>query len=159
MKIHLRQIPEEGLHLEGEESAAALDLPTEEHQRPLGPLRYSLDVGASSTGVWVTGELSLELELECVRCLEKFEFPLQISDVALQTELPPQETVDLTPHLREDILLALPAYPHCDWSGERVCPGRQEARDESAASTQGAADPSAAPSAWEALDQINKPAK
>ncbi len=159
MKIHLRQIPEEGLHLEGEESAALLDLPTDEYNRPLGPVQYSLDVGVSGTGLWATGELSLDLELECVRCLEKFEYPLLVSDVAMQIELPPQETVDLTPHLREDILLALPAYPHCDWSGERVCPGRQEAKRESAASAEGAADPSRTPSAWEVLDQINKPAK
>ncbi len=158
MKIHLRQIPEEGLHLEGEESAALLDLPTDEYNRPLGPVQYSLDVGVSGTGLWATGELSLDLELECVRCLEKFEYPLLVSDVAMQIELPPQETVDLTPHLREDILLALPAYPHCDWSGERVCPGRQEARVD-AASDEGVDGPSDAPSAWAVLDQIRKPAK
>ena len=29
--------------------------------------------------------------------------------------------VDLTPLVREDILLALPAHPHCDWSGEKTC--------------------------------------
>jgi uncharacterized metal-binding protein YceD (DUF177 family) len=29
--------------------------------------------------------------------------------------------VDLTEHLREDILLALPAHPTCDWDGKKVC--------------------------------------
>ena len=158
MKIHLRQIPEEGLHLEGEEANFSLELPAEDSLRTLGPLRYSLDVGANGTGLWATGELSLDLELECVRCLEKFTYPLVVPDVALQMELPPQESIDLTPYLREDILLALPAYPHCDWSGERVCPGRQEAKVD-AASEEGAGDSSRAPSAWEVLDQIHKPAK
>ena len=158
MKIHLRQIPEEGLHLEGEESSAAYDLPTEDHLLSLGPLRYSLDIGTSSDGLWATGELALDLELECVRCLEKFEYPLVVPDVAMQMELPPQETVDLTPELREDILLALPAHPHCDWSGERVCPGRQEAKGEFTASDKGEGGPRAS-SAWEVLDQINKPTK
>lgn len=158
MKIHLRQIPEDGLHLEGEEPSAVLDLPTDDLLRTLSPLRYSLDIGMSSDGLWVTGELALDLELECVRCLEKFVYPLVVPDVALQMELPPQETVDLTPYLREDILLALPAHPHCDWSGERVCPGRQAAKG-GAASEEGAGEPSRAPSAWEVLDQIRKPAK
>ena len=126
--------------------------------RALGPLRYSLDIGVSSDGLWATGEISIDLELECVRCLEKFSYPLVVPDVALQVELPPQESIDLTPQLREDILLALPAYPHCDWSGERACPGRQEAKED-AASAEGAGDSPRAPSAWEVLDQIRKPAK
>ena len=159
MKIHLRQIPEEGLHFEGEETGFSLDLPAEDRVRVLGPLRYSLDIGISSTGLWATGELSLDLEMECVRCLEPFAYPLTVPDVALQMELPPQESVDLTPYLREDILLALPAYPHCDWSGERVCPGRQEAQGVSAASDEGEGGPAHASSAWEVLDQIRKPAK
>ncbi len=28
------------------------------------------------------------------------------------------ELVDLTPAIREDILLALPPYPRCDWDGK-----------------------------------------
>ncbi len=83
MKIHLRQIPDDGLHLEGEESADILDLPTEDHVRPLGPVRYSLDVGMNADGLWATGELCLDLELQCVRCLEPFVYPLHVNDVAL----------------------------------------------------------------------------
>lgn len=158
MKIHLRQIPEDGLHLEGEENGATLDLPADDHLRLLSPLRHSLDIGMSSDGLWVTGELAIDLELECVRCLEKFVYPLVVPDVAMQMELPPHETVDLTPHLREDILLALPAHPHCDWSDERVCPGRLAAKGD-AASDEGVVDPPRAPSAWEVLDQIRKPTK
>ena len=156
MKIHLRQIPEEGLHLEGEEDGFGLDLPAEDQVNVTGPLCYSLDIGVSSDGLWATGELELDLELECVRCLEKFPYPLAVPDVAMQMELPPQESVDLTPQLREDILLALPAHPHCDWSGERVCPGRLEAKVD-AASDKGVGGPAHAPSAWAVLDQFRKP--
>jgi uncharacterized metal-binding protein YceD (DUF177 family) len=31
------------------------------------------------------------------------------------------ETVDLSPFMREDILLNLPAHPRCDREGNRVC--------------------------------------
>ena len=160
MKIHLRQIPDEGLHIEGEEPADFLALPAEDHVRPVGPLRYSLDIGTSEDGLWATGELFLDLELQCGRCLEPFTYALHIPDLALQVELPGHETVDLTPELREDIILALPAYPRCDWDGERVCPGGLETRGESAApgeSVNGGALP--APSAWETLDQLKMPSK
>ena len=160
MKIHLRQIPDDGLHLEGEESHDILELPAEEGARALGPVRYSLDLGMDADGVWATGELFQELELRCVRCLEPFPFSLHVPDVALQIERPPSETVDLTPSLREDILLALPAYPHCDWSGERVCPGRVEAQEEAVplAESDGGSD-FQPPSAWATLDQLKTPAK
>ncbi len=159
MKIHLRQIPDDGLHLEGEEDRDILELPADEGARAAGPVRYSLDLGLDANGLWATGELFVDLELRCVRCLESFRFPLHVPDVALQIERPPTETVDLTPSLREDILLALPAYPHCDWSGERVCPGRLEAQEEAAplAESDGRSD-SRPPSAWATLDQLKTPA-
>ena len=159
MKIHLRQIPDEGLHLEGEESADVLQLPTEDLVKVLSPLQYSLDLGLSSDGLWATGELALDLELRCVRCLEPFPYELRVPDVALQMERPAYETVDLTPELREDIILALPAYPHCDWSGERVCPGRVEAQGEEAAPAATADADSRPVSAWETLDQLKTPSK
>ena len=160
MKIHLRQIPADGLHLEGAEDRDILELPAEEAARPLGPVRYSLDLGLDANGLWATGELFVDLELRCVRCLEPFTFPLHVSDVALQIERPPTETVDLTPYLREDILLALPAYPHCDWSGERVCPGRLETQEEVAALEESAGGgESPPPSAWATLDQLKTPSK
>ena len=159
MKIYLRQIPDEGLHLEGEESADSLQLPTEDQIRSLGPLRYSLDLGLSSDGLWATGELSLDVELRCVRCLEPFAYSVHVPDVALQIERPAHETVDLTPELREDIILALPAYPHCDWSGERVCPGRQIVQGEAAATGESSDGDSQTASAWETLDQLKMPSK
>ena len=49
MKIHQRQIPSDGLHIEGEETAEVLDLPKTDGLRALGPLHYSLDVGRTPT--------------------------------------------------------------------------------------------------------------
>jgi uncharacterized metal-binding protein YceD (DUF177 family) len=33
--------------------------------------------------------------------------------------------VDLTPFIREDLLLNLPAHPRCDTDGNRVCKAKQ----------------------------------
>lgn len=149
MKIHLKQIPVDGLHTEGTEDSKILDL----HERgiqPVSDVQYSLDVGLSDGGLFATGEVGVDLELQCVGCLEQFRYPLRVPDFACQIELTGSETVDLTEPVREDILLALPPHPHCDWNGERVCPGvsyrsKTEAADAPLAEK---------PDAWGALDQL-----
>ena len=122
MKVHQNQIPAEGLHLEGEDPAEILEL-SDPSVRPLGPVRWALDIGLSDGGLFATGKLGVDLELECVACLKKFRYPLRVEDFAAQVELTGPETVDLTDSMREDILLALPPYPHCDWNGRNVCKG------------------------------------
>jgi uncharacterized metal-binding protein YceD (DUF177 family) len=60
-----------------------------------------------------------------VSCLEKFLHEIRVPAFAVHMELHGPETVDLTPFMREDILLNLPAHPHCDRDGDRVCKGKQ----------------------------------
>jgi uncharacterized metal-binding protein YceD (DUF177 family) len=122
MKVHIHQIPAEGKHYEGEDANSMLDL-HDEDVKPISPVRYALDVGLSGGGLFATGRVGVDMRLHCVTCLEAFEFPLTVNDFACQVELTGAETVDLTEPVREDILLALPAHPHCDWNGEKVCPG------------------------------------
>jgi uncharacterized protein len=145
MKVHLNQIPPEGLHLEGEETGDILDL-GQENIRSVSPLRYCLDVGLSNGGLFATGSLSIDLEMECVKCLQRFVYSLKVDSFAIQTELTGAELVDLTPLIREDIVLALPAHPHCDWDEKNVCRGAYELEKY--------ASPEQAPNAWEALDQL-----
>ncbi len=121
MKLHLRQIPADGLHLEGEEDCPIPQLDPKE-VRCAGPLRYALELGISDGALWANGEITQPVELHCVRCLEAFPFDITVRDFAVHTELSGPEVVDITPFMREDILLALPAYPHCDREGGRVCP-------------------------------------
>jgi uncharacterized metal-binding protein YceD (DUF177 family) len=120
MKVHVLQIPPEGGRYEGEEPSAVLELDSD-RARAIGPIQYALDVGVSDSGLFATGRLSVKIECQCVRCLGKFRRSLQVDDFACQVELEGREMVDLTEYLREDILLALPAHPHCDWNAEKVC--------------------------------------
>lgn len=151
MKIHLNQIPPEGLHLEGTEDRDILEL-EDQSIRAVEPVSYSLDVGLSGNGLFATGELNTVLEFECVSCLERFRYPIHMPDFACQTELTGSEVVDLTPTIREDILLALPPHPRCDWNGESVCRGLRNAsfskKGERNESGQGQ------PNTWAALDQL-----
>ncbi len=153
MKIHLHQIPPEGLHLEGIEDRDILELGPDDSIRALEPVSYSLDVGVSENGLFATGELNTVLEFQCVVCLEPFRYPVHMTNFACQTELTGSDTVDLTPVIREDILLALPPHPRCDWNGENECRGTRNAsfgtRGEGNESEQQGSN------TWAALDQLN----
>lgn len=153
MKIHINQIPVEGLHLEGEERGEILEI-QDENVRVVAPIRYELDIGLSDGGLFATGTLDTEFEVECVCCLDRFRLPLSVPEFAVQVELTTSETVDLTESVREDILLALPPYPHCDWNGGKVCAGvraiAQTQVRESTAPTEGK-------NPWATLDQLEKP--
>ena len=148
MKVHLNKIPTEGLHVEGSDSSHILDL-KDESIRPLSDVDYSLDVGLSEGGFFATGQVGVDLELECVKCLERFRYPLRLPDFACQIELTTRETVDLTEPVREDIVLALPPHPHCDWNGERICPGVFHKTK-----TEDAEPLPEPPKVWSALDQL-----
>jgi uncharacterized metal-binding protein YceD (DUF177 family) len=149
VKIHLRQIHPEGLHLEGEEECPIPELANED-VHCTGPLRYALDLGISERALWATGSLVQPVELRCVRCLEPFPFDIEARAFSLHLDLTGPERIDLTPYLREDILLNLPPHPHCDREGGRVCPA--EKLTETAAPTP-EVDSQRQPD-WSALDKL-----
>jgi uncharacterized metal-binding protein YceD (DUF177 family) len=124
MKVHLKQIPAQGLHLEGEEDCPIQELESE-GVRCIGRLHYDLDLGVAGRALWANGLLSQPVELSCVSCLEKFVYEIRVPAFAVHMELHGPETVDLTPSIREEILLNLPAHPHCDRDGNRVCEAKR----------------------------------
>ena len=146
MKIHLRQIQGEGQHLEGEEECAIPDLEAA-NVKCTGPLRYALDLGVSEGSLWATGHLAQPVELKCVRCLEPFRFDIEVPAFSIHHELTGPEVIDLGPYVREDILLNLPAHPHCDREGGRKCPAA--ATTAAPAETDGKRKPD-----WSALDKL-----
>jgi DUF177 domain-containing protein len=149
VKIHLKQIPAEGLHLEGEEDCPIPELEAD-GIRCTGPLHYNLDVGVSAGALWANGSLRQPMEVSCVACLEKFVQDVEVPAFALHKELQGPEIVDLTPFIREDILLNLPAHPRCDREGGRVC--KAASRPASRAEAEAAERKREAD--WQALDQL-----
>ncbi len=124
MKIHLKQVPAQGLHLDGDEDCPIHELEAE-GIRCAGPLHYDIDVGIAGGALWARGSLSQPVELRCVSCLENFVYEIQVPAFAVHTELHGPEVVDLTPSMREDLLLNLPAHPRCNRDGHRVCKVKQ----------------------------------
>jgi uncharacterized protein len=144
MKVHLKQIPAQGLHLEGEENCPIQELESE-GIRCVGRLHYDLDLGVAGRALWANGSLSQPVELSCVSCLEKFVYEIRVPAFAVHMELHGPEIVDLTPSIREEILLNLPAHPHCDRDGNRVCKAKQVKTKQQRLKRK---------SDWSALDQL-----
>ena len=151
MIVHLRQIPDESLHLEGEEDCPITEIENEDVVCA-GPLRYSLDVGVSEGALWGNGSLAQPVKVRCVACLEQFDHTIEVPDFALHTDLGGPETIDLTPFIREDILLNLPAYPRCDRLIGRVCPAADKLQELGGGKQD--VDPERKPD-WSALDKLD----
>jgi uncharacterized metal-binding protein YceD (DUF177 family) len=110
MQINLHHIPPEGKSYTGEEDAAALqiDIPLYRFE---SPIHYELEATLQGRGLLVRGRLKTVVKAVCVRTLEPFEMPVDIEDFTVLIEEVQGDVVDLTPHIREDILLELPAHP------------------------------------------------
>lgn len=144
--VHLQQVPPEGLHLEGEDDAGFLDL-GEIRAEPAGPVNYNLDVGLSGGGLFATGRVSVPVRMTCVACLQPFVLEAVVDPFAAQVEIDGRELVDLTPWVREELLLALPEHPRCDSLSDQRCPYTQP-------ETGGSGHPANAESAWDQLDKL-----
>jgi uncharacterized metal-binding protein YceD (DUF177 family) len=154
LTINIRHIENKDLQFKGE-------LPIEELELDLhddvvqtdGPLAYDLGAESLDGAILVRGELSLPLEFTCVRCLKKFKRALALEDWICHVPLTGEDAVpvsndlvNLTPLVREDILLALPQHPLC----EPECGGLKlpvRAKDPGIVLEK-------APSAWDELDKL-----
>lgn len=120
--FNLRHLEEKNLQLKGRLPAADLDLATVDELIHLPePLAYDLEVQNLERGVLVQGSLRLLLDCECARCLKPYRHDLALKEWACHLSLEGEEKVavindcvDLTPYIREDILLAFPQHPLCE---------------------------------------------
>ena len=168
LKVSLRQLEKGEQTLAGELPVEDLDLMLDaEVMRSAKPLRYELEAQILNDAVLVRGSLRLDLECDCVRCLKRFINRIELGDWACLIPLVNEESdeeleelgekpvvivddsVDLTPFLREDILLTLLQHPLC----EPECRGMKSA-PAAAGKKPAAEQPDEASPAWAALDKL-----
>jgi uncharacterized protein len=122
LTINLRHLEEDSIHLRGELPVEELDLDPRDEVIQVGPpLEYDMEVQKMEDGLLLQGRLRLKLQCECVRCLKPVEFPVELPHWTLHLPFQGEDAVvvnndcvDLTPYLREDILLEFPQHPLCD---------------------------------------------
>jgi uncharacterized protein len=159
LTVNLRHLENRNLELRGELPLAELDLdPRDEMIRATQPLHYDLEVEMLDDSLLVQGKLQLTLECQCVRCLKDFKFELEMDPWVFHLPLEPLEDeeavpikndcVDLTPRVREDILLGFPQHPVC----KPDCSGLKKASVGKARKTAGKEE--SKPSAWAELNKL-----
>lgn len=122
MIIDVPKLRPDGEWFEGEESASILDV-HDPAFRAAGPVRYRLFVQAVSGQLVVKGSVSVPVEMQCVRCTEFYSTTIAESSFLRTYEISgATETVDVTPDIREDILLQLPHHPVCSVDCKGLCP-------------------------------------
>jgi len=157
LTINLRHIEQNNQRLEGELSSEFLDLDIrDELVQAHNPLKYNLCAELHGANILVTGFLELVLDCECIRCLRSFQHSVTIPnwtcDLPLEGEdrvVIENDCVDLTPYLRDDILLEFPQHPLCD----RQCRGLPNTLHRKKG-PRGENSPLMESSAWTELDKL-----
>ena len=160
--IDTRSIPaDESLLIKAVVDEDIFQLPKDDLQQPKGPLSIEAEASVVTGNLLVRGDFRQTFGLVCSRCSEPFDFEVKLEDHSLLSPLGNEALIDLTDDLREDILLALPGFPHCDavpptGSGpQRKCPAAGSFQPEGEFE---ALDPESdeveTPNDWGELDQI-----
>ena len=156
--VNLRHLEAHSIQLKGELSVAELDIDTRDQMIQVSkPLKYHLEAEKVEEGLLLQGDLRLELQCQCVRCLKPFEYQLHLENGVFHVPLQGEDAVpvvndcvDLTPFLREDILLAFPQHPLCD----RECRGLPKPDGARAPIGSNTGQAEACSSAWAELNKL-----
>jgi len=156
--FNIRHLEHQTVTLRGELPVAELDLGgIDELIQASAPLHLDLVVERYERSILVQGRLGLKLRCECVRCLKGFEYRLAFDSwsclLPLEGEdkvLVSNDCVDLTPYVREDIVLAFPQHPLC----EPECRGLTTASPSGASPSSGASVTADRSSAWAELNKL-----
>ena len=156
--VNLRQLEAHSIRLEGKLPVKELDIdPHDEVIQVSHPLEHDLEVQKLEDGLLVQGHLRLALDCKCVRCLKPFQYHLELEDWACHLPLQGEDCVavvndcvDLTPYLREDILLEFPRHPLCNLE----CRGLPRTSVGESRNTSGTGKTEVGSSAWAELNKL-----
>jgi uncharacterized protein len=120
--VNLRHLEAHNVRLEGELPVEELDLDTRDEMiQAKEPLQYDFEVQKLEHSLLAQGRMQLTLDCQCVRCLRPFKQTVKLEHWSSHLPLQGEESVpvvndcvDLTPYVREDILLEFPQHPLCD---------------------------------------------
>ena len=142
MLVDLNKLHGRREHVERTLNPSAFD-PQDEEYRVVAPVALSMDVEkAGGDALRVVGPATTRLELDCGRCLESFEMPVdasfdlryvphehntgegerEIAEDDLTTAFYREGALDITDLLREQFELALPMKPLCSEACRGLCP-------------------------------------
>ena len=156
--VNLRHLEADNIRLKGSLPVEELEIDThDEVIQVRHPLEHDLEVQELEDSLLVQGRLHLVLECQCVRCLKPFQYHLALEHWACHLPLQGEDCavvvndcVDLTPYVREDILLEFPRHPVCD----PECRGLPKTSIGKARNTSGTGKTDVGSPAWAELNKL-----
>ena len=125
IRINTADIGPDGLHVEGTEDAAFLDL-QEAGGFPCrieGEVCYDLNASLARQDLLVTGSATVRIKTQCALCLKEITVEAGSKEICIFREKVPDAIVDITDNIREDILLSIPDRFKCSEDCKGLCPG------------------------------------
>jgi uncharacterized protein len=122
IKLCENQIEYEGLKLTGYVKASEMGLESEgDFLRFPDKVFYDVTATLVNGGIVVSGRIEMTIGCRCVRCLKDYEQKISCEDVCHFYETGSKSEFDLTPELREDIIISLPQNFICSADCEGLC--------------------------------------
>ena len=152
---HLEKGPQD---YQGEIPLEELEMDTQDELiQPGSGIGYELKVERHEQNLLIQGEIRQVFQCECARCLQPYENQVILSKWSQLVPLSGDDAIevnndclDLTPILREDMLLTLPQHPLC----AKDCRGMDSSAGESTVPRTENPERDQSPSAWTALDKL-----
>jgi uncharacterized protein len=157
MIIEVSKVSPDGSRYVEDIPVEALALENERQVKVESPVHCDFFAHIASKELIVKGTFSVRMSFQCGRCAEFFSTTLEDSDFLRAYEISEGvESVDLTPDVREDILVDLPAYPLCSAGCRGLCPqcGTNLNRGTCRCASSGGEGPSDAGGEWGKLDGL-----
>ncbi|MCZ7591533.1 MAG: DUF177 domain-containing protein [Kiritimatiellae bacterium] len=123
MIIELFKLRPDGEWFDGEESPEILGVGEDPAIKSSNPIRYHLFAQRASGQLVLNGEVRADMTLQCGRCAEFFSTSVAENSFLRAYEISDAtEVVDVTPDIREEILLQVPHFPVCSPECKGLCP-------------------------------------
>lgn len=121
--VNTCHITDEPLFVDGIETKDILELENDADRIPVSDITYNLIATKSGSGqdLLVNGKAYFELKCSCVRCMKELVITVATDDLCIFRERVPDQEVDITEDVREELLLALPDYIHCSEGCKGLC--------------------------------------
>lgn len=120
IKVCVTQLDHNGIRLSGSLSPKKFFLDSDDIFSYDDDIFYELKAAIVNTSILVTGMIRTKVTCTCGRCLEKFKKNLEI-EACHYYENASDTEIDLTPELREDILIGLPQNCVCSEDCKGLC--------------------------------------
>ena len=119
MKIHVNQVPDEGLRDHARYDPSNMDMGRDDIHL-CEPFEVDAFITRVDTELVVKAGIRCPLLLSCARCLEDFSQTVT-ADAVFSYKAGPTDVVDITNDVRQEIMLAYPMIPICQPDCKGLC--------------------------------------